>query len=219
MHEDPVRVPRNGMRGQGAMIHPPALFAPVVAIVAGSRASGASVAGHLSRLSVRVEIHASLHLLLEKAAGQRLLCVIIIDPPEGDADAFTAQRKLREAGSSPCFVQLLTGPHGVVTFSPALGRLESTVRAALAHDAAQDAEWLERAALQGRYDSLTPREREVFAFVVGGLLIKQLAAAIGTREITAKVHKGRVMAKMRARSVADLVWMATKLGIAPRRAC
>jgi FixJ family two-component response regulator len=70
--------------------------------------------------------------------------------------------------------------------------------------------------LRGRFASLTAREREVMAWVVSGRLNKQIAGEIGASEITVKVHRGHVMRKMKADSVADLVRMASRLGLGPR---
>jgi FixJ family two-component response regulator len=67
--------------------------------------------------------------------------------------------------------------------------------------------------LKTRFSSLTPREREIMALVASGLLSKQIAAQIDVSEITVKVHRSHLMKKMGARSVADLVRMATALGM------
>ena len=71
----------------------------------------------------------------------------------------------------------------------------------------------EIAVLRERFESLTPREREVLPWVVSGLLSKQIADAIGTSEASVKVHRSQLMRKMAADSVADLVRMAEKMGI------
>jgi FixJ family two-component response regulator len=71
----------------------------------------------------------------------------------------------------------------------------------------QESDW------RRRYQALTPRETEVLGYVIGGLMNKQLAAELGTSEITAKVHKRHIMEKMGARSPADLVRMAERLKI------
>jgi len=71
--------------------------------------------------------------------------------------------------------------------------------------------------LRDRYESLTTREQEVMRHVVSGQLNKQIAAELDITEFTVKIHRGHVMRKMRAGSVADLVRMAESLGIGPRR--
>lgn len=69
------------------------------------------------------------------------------------------------------------------------------------------------AAVRGRYESLTKREREVMKLIVSGLLNKQIAAQLGSSEVTVKMHRGQVMHKMKAESVVELARMAEKIGI------
>jgi FixJ family two-component response regulator len=91
--------------------------------------------------------------------------------------------------------------------------LLDAIQQALDRDRAARQERAETAELRSRFDSLTPRETEVFALVITGLLNKQIALQLGTSEITIKQHRHQVMQKMRADSFADLVRMAEKLGI------
>jgi FixJ family two-component response regulator len=70
-------------------------------------------------------------------------------------------------------------------------------------------------ALKDRHASLSQREREVMALVVSGMLNKQIGAELGISEITVKAHRGKVMRKMNAASLADLVAMAARLGFNP----
>ena len=67
--------------------------------------------------------------------------------------------------------------------------------------------------LRSRYASLTPREREVVALVVGGLLNKQVGGELSISEITVKAHRGQMMRKMKADSLPELVTMAARLGL------
>lgn len=92
--------------------------------------------------------------------------------------------------------------------------LEAIARASRrTHSAQHDIDELNQ--LRQRYAELTPRERQVFALVSVGLLNKQIAAELGAAEKTIKQHRGVVMVKMNANSIADLVMMAERLGVRP----
>jgi FixJ family two-component response regulator len=93
--------------------------------------------------------------------------------------------------------------------------LVDAVRLALVRDGDFRKQRSETSELRERLGSLTPRERQVLALVVTGLLNKQIAGELGTTELTIKAHRGRVMRKMNAASLADLVRMAEKLKISP----
>jgi FixJ family two-component response regulator len=94
--------------------------------------------------------------------------------------------------------------------------LLAAIDAALALDRKGRRERAELAELQKHYALLTPREREVLPFVVAGLANKQTAAELGTSEITIGVHRGQIMRKMGARSLAELVRMADRLTLTHR---
>lgn len=91
--------------------------------------------------------------------------------------------------------------------------LIAAVQRALALSRQAQSEAAARAEIERRVRTLTPRERQVMALVVKGLLNKQIAGELGAAEKTVKVHRGRVMQKMQAHSVADLVRMAERIGL------
>jgi FixJ family two-component response regulator len=91
--------------------------------------------------------------------------------------------------------------------------LLDAVRQALVRDGELRKQKSDTSELRERLGTLTPRERQVLALVVTGLLNKQIACELGTSELTIKAHRGRVMRKMGAASLADLVRMAEKLNI------
>jgi FixJ family two-component response regulator len=117
-------------------------------------------------------------------------------------------------GDIPMSVQAMKA--GAVEFLTKPFRKEplcDAVRDALSRDGEDRKQRSKTLELRNRFETLTPRERQVLALVVTGLLNKQIAGELGTTDLTIKVHRGRVMRKMGAGSLADLVRMAEKLKI------
>jgi FixJ family two-component response regulator len=105
---------------------------------------------------------------------------------------------------------------GAVEFltKPFRGRnLLDAIRAAIERDRSASRDRSQIGEVRDHYDQLTPREREVMALVVAGMLNKQIASELATTERTVKFHRAHIMQKMNAKSLADLVRMVEKLGV------
>jgi FixJ family two-component response regulator len=165
--------------------------------------------------------------LLARLASVAVPCCVVSDIRMPGMDGLALQEELCAVGA-PALL-FLTGFADVPTTlramkHGALDLLEKPVSADALLGAVATA--LERARndavsrhrvddLRARYKTLTPRERQVFALVTSGLLNKQVGYELGTSEKTVKVQRARVIAKMGASSLADLVRMADRLGVAP----
>ena len=138
---------------------------------------------------------------LQKLVADRIDMPIIFITGHGDVPMSVQAMR---AGA----VEFLTKPFSDEVLLGAVRPALERSRAALAHET-------EIRALRDRQTSLTRREREVMALVVSGLLNKHVGGELGISEITVKAHRGKVMRKMKADSLADLVNMAARLGLSP----
>ena len=152
-------------------------------------------------------------------------CCLVLDVTLPGLSGLDLQTRLAERTDMP--IIFITGHGDVPTSVQAMkaGAVEfltkpfkddvllDAIRGAIERSRAARRLGAELRALRHCYESLTPREREVMALVVSGLLNKQVGGELGISEITVKAHRGQVMRKMKAESLPDLVTMAARLGL------
>jgi FixJ family two-component response regulator len=179
----------------------------------------------LASVGLLVEAFKSAREFLEYKRPDAPAC-LVLDVRLPDLSGLDLQRELVRT-EAPIPIIFITG-HGDIPMSVRAikeGAVEfltkpfrdqdllDAVQHAVETDRAERKERARVTEVRGRYQSLTKREREVMKLVVSGLLNKQIAAELGSSEVTIKIHRGQVMRKMKAQSIVELVHLAEKIGI------
>ena len=196
---------------------------PIVFVVDDDASVREAVQRLIASVGLRVETFGSTREFLAAKRPDAPAC-LVLDVRLPDTSGLELQRDLTAAdihipiifvtGHADVPMTVRAMKAGAVEFltKPFRGQeLLDAIQEAIAKDRVAWNERAQMSELRARYDSLTPREKEVLMLVASGLLNKQIGAELGTSELTIKTHRGRVMQKMGADSLADLVKMAEKI--------